>query len=66
MTPAQAYSARVQLGLSKYAVAKALGCSATHYALYERGERQLSSAKLANLAFLFTEHPKAQRNPSQP
>lgn len=42
MTPATATQLRTALALSAYAVAKALGCSRTHYVLFERGERQLS------------------------
>lgn len=52
MTPSQAITARTALGLSAYAVAKALGCSRTHYVLFERGERQLSAAKLTVLTDL--------------
>jgi transcriptional regulator with XRE-family HTH domain len=52
MTPTLATQLRISLGLSAYAVAKRLGCSRTHYVLWERGERQLSAAKLQTLTQL--------------
>jgi transcriptional regulator with XRE-family HTH domain len=58
MTNQQAIQLRQQLGLSAYAIAKLLKCSRTHYALYERGERQLSPSKRQALAAIL--------KPSQP
>lgn len=46
MNSTEATQRRLSLGLSKYAVAKALGCSWQHYHLYERGERKLSASKM--------------------
>lgn len=60
MTSTEATRLRLALGLSKYKVAKALGCSWAHYHLYEKGERQLSAAKLGSLQAILTEHPQAQ------
>lgn len=54
MTPQTAIQLRQSLGLSKYAVAKALGCSRTHYHLYEKGERALGVVRLAKLEAILT------------
>lgn len=54
MTSTEATQRRLSLGMSKYAIAKHLGCSWQHYHLYEKGERQLSLAKLAKLEALLS------------
>lgn len=56
---------RQSLGLSAYAVAKHLGCSRTHYVLFERGERMLSAAKLAKLESFLTDNQQTQHDPNR-
>lgn len=54
MTAQDAQSARTALGLSKYSVAKQLGCSWQTLHYFERGERKLSAEKLAKLTLILS------------